>query len=101
MLCVWDAKNQRFLSAETKSFLQKTVIKIGDYLIILAAIMVAIIFIASLFRHQSLFDTLQFALVLVVASIPIALPAVLSVTMAVGAVALAKKRSNSKQTGSY
>ncbi len=79
--------------AETKSFLQKTVIKIGDYLIILAAIMVAIIFIASLFRHQSLFDTLQFALVLVVASIPVALPAVLSVTMAVGAVALAKKEA--------
>jgi H+-transporting ATPase len=79
--------------AETRSFLQKTVIKIGDYLIILAAIMVAIIFIASLFRHQSLFDTLQFALVLVVASIPVALPAVLSVTMAVGAVALAKKEA--------
>jgi len=79
--------------AETQSFLQKTVIKIGDYLIILAVIMVTIIFIASLFRHESLFTTLQFALVLVVASIPVALPAVLSVTMAVGAVALAKKEA--------
>lgn len=79
--------------AETQSFLQKTVIKIGDFLIVLAAIMVAIIFIASLFRHESFFNTLQFALVLVVASIPVALPAVLSVTMAVGAVALAKKEA--------
>lgn len=79
--------------AETQSFLQKTVIKIGDYLIILAMIMVTIIFIASLFRHESLFTTLQFTLVLVVASIPVALPAVLSVTMAVGAVALAKKEA--------
>lgn len=79
--------------AETRSFLQKTVIKIGDYLIVLTGIMVAIIFTASLFRQESLFTTLQFALVLVVASIPVALPAVLSVTMAVGAVALAKKEA--------
>ncbi len=79
--------------AKTKSLLQKTVIKIGDYLIILAVIMVTIIFIASLFRHESLFTTLQFALVLIVASIPVALPAVLSVTMAVGAVVLAKKEA--------
>lgn len=79
--------------AVTRSFLQKTVIRIGDYLIILAGIMVTIIFIVSLFRHESLFTTLQFTLVLVVASIPVALPAVLSVTMAVGAVALAKKEA--------
>ena len=79
--------------AETQSFLQTTVIKIGDYLIILAVFMVTIIFIASLFRNESFFTTLQFALVLVVASIPVALPAVLSVTMAVGAVALAKKEA--------
>ena len=79
--------------AETKSFLQKAVIKIGDYLIILAVIMVITIFIVALFRHESFFETLEFALVLVVASIPVALPAVLSVTMAVGAVALAKKEA--------
>ena len=79
--------------AKTISFLQKTVIKIGDYLILLAMIMVTIIFISSLFRHESFFTTLQFLLVLVVASIPVALPAVLSVTMAVGAVALAKKEA--------
>ena len=79
--------------AKTVSFLQKTVIKIGDYLILLAMIMVSIIFVVSLLRHESLFNTLQFVLVLVVASIPVALPAVLSVTMAVGAVALAKKEA--------
>ncbi len=79
--------------AQTRSFLQKTVIKIGDYLIVLATIMVVTIFIVALFRHESFFATLQFALVLIVASIPVALPAVLSVTMAVGAVALAKKEA--------
>ena len=79
--------------AVTRSFLQKTVIKIGDYLIVLAMIMVSIIIISSLFRSEGIFTTLQFALVLIVASIPVALPAVLSVTMAVGAVALAKKEA--------
>ncbi len=78
-------------NAKTRSFLQKTVLKIGDFLIIMAMIMVTIIFIVSLFRHESIFTTIQFILVLVVASIPVALPAVLSVTMAVGAIALAKK----------
>lgn len=79
--------------AETQSFLQKTVVKIGDFLIILAMFLVSIIFIIALFRNESFFSTLEFALVLVVASIPVALPAVLSVTMAVGAVALAKKEA--------
>jgi len=55
--------------------------------------MVTIIFIASLFSHQSFFEILHFVLVLVIASIPVALPAVLSVTMAIGAVALAKKNN--------
>lgn len=79
--------------AETRSHLQKAVIKIGDYLIIIAAVLVTLIFIVSFIRGESFLATLQFALVLVVASIPVALPAVLSVTMAVGAIALAKKEA--------
>ena len=79
--------------ARTVSHFQKAVIKIGDYLIVLAALMVTVIFVVSLFRHESFMDTLQFALVLTVAAIPVALPAVLSVTMAVGATALAKKKA--------
>lgn len=79
--------------AKTISHFQKAVIKIGDYLIVLAAFMVAIIFMVSFFRHESFVDTLQFALVLTVAAIPVALPAVLSVTMAVGASVLAKKKA--------
>lgn len=79
--------------AKTISHFQKAVIKIGHYLIVLAAFMIGIIFIASIFRHESFLDTLQFALVLTIAAIPVALPAVLSVTMAVGASVLAKKKA--------
>ena len=79
--------------AKTRSHFQEAVIKIGDYLIILAVVLVSIIFVTALMRHASVLQTLQFALVLIVASIPVALPAVLTVTMAVGAVALAKKEA--------
>ncbi len=77
--------------ARTQSHFQKAVVKIGDYLIILAIILVTLIFIVAILRHESLLQALQYALVLVVAAIPAALPAVLSVTMAVGAIELAKK----------
>ena len=77
--------------AKKRSHFQKAVVKIGDYLIVLAVTLVAIVFLAAMFRHEMLLETLQFALVLIVAAIPVALPAVLTVTMAVGAVALAKK----------
>lgn len=76
-----------------KSHLEKAVVKIGNYLIALDAIMVVLIFIAGLIRHEGFFDILGFILVLTIASIPVAQPAVLSVTMTVGAMALAKKKA--------
>ena len=47
----------------------------------------------GLFRHDPILNTLEFAFVLLVASIPVAMPTVLSVTMAVGARKLAKKEA--------
>ena len=79
--------------AVTVSHFQKAVMKIGDYLIIMAVALVAIIVIVALFRHDPILNTLEFALVLLVASIPVAMPTVLSVTMAVGARLLAKKEA--------
>jgi magnesium-transporting ATPase (P-type) len=43
-----------------KSHLQRAVITIGDYLIILDVFMVALIFIAGLIRNESFFDILGF-----------------------------------------
>jgi H+-transporting ATPase len=79
--------------ARTKSHFQKALMKIGNYLIALAVGLIALVFLVAMFRHESLLETLQFALVLMIASIPAALPAVLSVTMAVGATVLAKKQA--------
>ena len=79
--------------AHTVSHFQKAVLKIGNYLIILAVALVAIIIAVAIFRGDPILSTLQFALVLTVAAIPVAMPTVLSVTMAVGARLLAKKQA--------
>ncbi|NYI42764.1 plasma-membrane proton-efflux P-type ATPase [Demequina lutea] len=79
--------------AHTVSHFQKAVLKIGNYLIILAVALVAVIVAVSILRGDPLLTTLQFALVLTVAAIPVAMPTVLSVTMAVGARLLAKKQA--------
>ena len=79
--------------AHTVSHFQRAVLKIGDYLILLAVALVAVIIIVALFRGDPMLTTLQFALVLTVAAIPVAMPTVLSVTMAVGARLLAKKEA--------
>ncbi len=78
---------------QEKSHFQKAVLKIGDYLIALALILVSVIFVIGLFRHESIPEILKFSLVLVVAAIPAALPAVMTVTMAVGSGILARKEA--------
>ena len=79
--------------AHTVSHFQRAVLKIGNYLIILAVALVAVIITVAIFRGDPILTTLQFALVLTVAAIPVAMPTVLSVTMAVGARLLAKKQA--------
>jgi len=79
--------------AHTVSHFQRAVLKIGDYLIILAVVLVVLILAVALFRGDKIMTTLQFALVLTVAAIPVAMPTVLSVTMAVGARLLAVKQA--------
>jgi len=80
-------------SAHTVSHFQQAVLKIGDYLIVIAVVLVALIIGVALFRGDPMLTTLQFALVLTVAAIPVAMPTVLSVTMAVGARLLAARHA--------
>lgn len=80
-------------TAHTVSHFQRAVLKIGDYLIVVALTLVTLILAVALFRGDDMLTTLQFALVLTVAAVPVAMPAVLSVTMAVGARLLAQKQA--------
>ncbi len=80
-------------TARTRSHLQRAVIRIADYLIAIAIILAATIFAVALFRGDRPLEVLQFALVLTIAAVPVAMPAVLSVTMAVGAKVLALKQA--------
>ena len=79
--------------AHTVSHFQRAVLKIGDYLILLAVFLVVLILSVALYRGDPMLQTLEFALVLTVAAIPVAMPTVLSVTMAVGARILARKQA--------
>ena len=80
-------------TAHTTSHFQKAVLRIGNYLIVLAVVLVVVIIGVGVYRGDPILTTLQFALVLTVAAIPVAMPTVLSVTMAVGARLLAKKQA--------
>ena len=87
-------RTTRLLQTKTpRSHFQVAVERIGNYLIILAVVLVSIVLIVALIRSESFLNTLQFALILIVAAIPAALPAVMTVTLAVGAMALAKKEA--------
>ncbi len=79
--------------AKTVSKYQKLVVNIGNYLIIVTIILVAAMAIEEIMRGVNALELLKFSLVLVVAAIPAALPAVLSITMAIGAYELAKKQA--------
>ncbi|MFM8299156.1 MAG: plasma-membrane proton-efflux P-type ATPase, partial [Microcystis aeruginosa] len=86
-------------STENVSHFQKSVLKIGDFLIVIALILIAIIVVYRLYngivekQGLELIRLLKFCLVLTIASVPVALPTVLSVSMSVGAKALAHKNA--------
>ena len=79
--------------AHTTSHFQRAVLQIGNYLIVLALGLVALILGVAVYRGDPLLTTVEFALVLTIAAIPVAMPTVLSVTMAVGARLLATKQA--------
>jgi len=72
---------------------QKVVNRVGNFLIVITITLVIILLIILLAAQgYAVLDAIDYALVLTIASIPVGLPTVLSVTMAVGAKQLAKKQ---------
>ena len=76
-----------------QSHFQQAIMRIGTYVLWFAFLLLIIIFIVAGLHHDGILQTIAFALVLTVAAIPAALPAVLSVAMAVGALTLARQQA--------
>jgi len=85
--------------AGSVSHFQRAVMKIGNFLIILALVLVVILVASRLFDMRGHYDRVvllrlaEIVLILLVASVPVAMPAVLSVTMALGARMLARSKA--------
>lgn len=88
--------------AGSASHAQKAMFQIGNFLIVLAVVLAAImvafrvyhdIVVADDWNLSTALAILQFVLILLVASIPVAMPAVFSITMALGALALSKQQA--------
>jgi H+-transporting ATPase len=80
-------------TAGAVSHFQKAVMRVGDFLILIAVGLSIVLIVVELHRGLPVLDLVEFVLILVVASIPVAMPAVLSVTMALGALALSKMKA--------
>ena len=89
-------------AAGSASHSQNAVLKIGDFLILVALALALVLVSVEVYRRIIVADTwdwstigsiAQFVLILLVASIPVALPAVMSVTMAIGAYALSRQKA--------
>jgi len=81
---------------------QKAVGQIGDFLIFLSMVLAFILFSVEFYRDvivkddwhwTELVDILRLILVLLIASIPVAMPTVITVTNALGALALSRKKA--------
>lgn len=89
-------------NAGAESHAQKAMFQIGNFLIVIAVILATImvgfrvyhdLYISDNWGITDALNILQFVLVLLVASIPVAMPTVFSVTLALGALELSKEKA--------
>lgn len=89
-------------SAGNISHFQQAVMRVGNFLIVLSIVLCVILSVVVLTRDHLLAGNLnlsqilnlaKFVLILAIASIPVAMPAVLSVTMALGALTMSKRKA--------
>ena len=77
--------------AKTASHLEEIVFSIVKYLVIADAILVALVVGFALFTQIAWHQILPFALIILIASVPVALPATFTLATALGAAELAKQ----------
>ena len=76
-----------------RSHFKQMVIRVGDFLILVTIVVIVILVLLGISRHEPALDLLIYALVLTISAIPVAMPAVLTVTMAIGATVLARNQA--------
>ena len=78
-------------SAHPKLHIEEVVSRVVKWLFLIVGCLVAVAVIVSLLEHLKLLDILPLSLVLLMSAIPVALPVMFTVSMAVGSIALARK----------
>jgi len=78
-------------TAKAESHLEKLIMNIVKYLIIVDVALVIALFVFSLAVGVKLSDVLPFSLIVLIASVPVALPATFTIAMALGSQELARK----------
>ncbi|MBS0652156.1 MAG: plasma-membrane proton-efflux P-type ATPase [Verrucomicrobia bacterium] len=78
-------------STKTPSHLQRTIFSIVKYLVLFDIVLILFAFAYALYQGIPLSDIIPFSLLLLIASVPVALPATYTLSTALGSVELAKK----------
>jgi H+-transporting ATPase len=77
--------------ARPKLHIEEVVSNVVRWLLIIVIALIVVVLTFSMFKAFSLFDVLPIVLVLLLSAIPVALPAMFTVSMAIGSMELAKK----------
>ncbi len=77
--------------ARPKLHMEQITTRIVDYLLLIVIVLIAAMFIVTYIHGMNIIDVIPLALVLIVFAVPVALPAMFTVSMAVGSLEIAKK----------
>ncbi len=78
-------------SAQPKLHVEEVIARVVKWLFLIVGAQVGVVLVASLAEGQPLLDILPLALVLLMSAVPVALPVMFTVSMAVGSVELARR----------
>lgn len=78
-------------SARPKLHVEEVITRVVKWLFVIVGALVSVVVIASLIEGFSFFEILPLSLVLLMSAVPVALPVMFTVSMAVGAVELARR----------
>lgn len=79
--------------AKSASHLQRAIIRMGAFIFLFAALVIGILFIVGVEHELPWLDVLKFALILLLISIPVSLPTILSLNLTLGAHHLSKYKA--------